>query len=327
MKKAAVFMLALWLLCGASLADVDAAALRIAHQLMAGEYAEICAQFDKSMHAAVNEAALEAGFASVSAQLGECREAAILQANDASAVVQLAHEKGISMLSLAFDAEGRISAMYIAPQQVQAQPLARSIPEGAQAVPVILFEGSDYPLSGELIMPADADADTPYVIFTQGSGTSDMDETIGVNKPFRDLAYDLAALGVGSLRYDKIIFAHPHLPCETIDDEYLKPTQEALRVLRERTGTVRIYLIGHSLGGMLTPYLVDRCGLDGGIALAGTPQQLWEISMAQNLAILEAVPEAQRQIAMAQIETEREKGLRLAQMSDETAAQMKRLCL
>jgi len=320
-KKAAVLMLALWLLCGAAQADVNAAALRIAQQMMAGEYAEICAQFDESMRAGVDEAALEAGFAAVSAQLGDCFEAEILQADDASAVVQLAHEKGASMLSLAFDAEGRISAMYIAPQLLQIQPLARSLPEGAQAVPVILFEGSDHPLSGELIMPADADVDTPYVIFTQGSGPSDMDETIGANKPFRDLAYDLAALGVGSLRYDKITFVHPHLSYETIDAEYLIPTQEALRVLGERTGAVRIYLIGHSQGGMLTPYLVDHCGLDGGIALAGTPLQLWEISMAQNLAMLEAVPEAQRQIAMTQIETEREKGFRLAQMSDEEAAQ------
>lgn len=198
------------------------------------------------------------------------------------------------------------------------QVMERALPQDVSAKAVTLFAGSDHELSGELLAPADAEPNTPYVVFAHGSGPSDMDETIGGCKPLRDLAYDLAALGVGSLRYDKITYVHPYLPYETVDQEYLLPVGEALRVLREETEAARAYLIGHSEGGMLTPYLVDACGFDGGVALAGTPLQLWEISYAQNLALLSLLPpEYSAQLPL--VEAERERALRLAGMSEEEA--------
>ncbi|MBQ4266263.1 MAG: alpha/beta fold hydrolase [Clostridia bacterium] len=322
MKTIAAVLLVLSMLPICALADTQQQAQMAAEMLIAGDYAALCAQFDDNMRGAVSEAALAAGVASIALQLGDCTGIAGVQADETSgtAAIQLLHESGASMLSLAFDIQGRIASMYIAPLQVQAAPLAKALGQGAQALAVTLFEGSGYPLAGEIVVPANADAHTPYVVFAHGSGPSDMDETIGANKPFRDLAYDLAALGVGSIRHDKITYSHPQRSCETIDQEYLEPAMEALRVLREATGAVSVYLLGHSEGGMLTPYLVDACGFDGGVSLAGTPLALWEISMAQNLALMDCVPEAQRAMLLAQIEAEREKGLRLAQMSDEEAA-------
>ncbi|MBE5799802.1 MAG: alpha/beta fold hydrolase [Clostridiales bacterium] len=323
MKKWLAVIFALCMLVSSALADTQERALQAAQQLIAGDYAALCAQFDENMRSAVDEAALEAGFASIAMQLGACTGVAGVQADDASgtAAVALAHEHGLSVLSLAFDAQGRIASMYIAPQSTAPQALSRALPDGAQALPVTLFEGTDHALMGELIMPAAADETTPYVVFAHGSGPSDLDETIGGNKPFRDLAYDLAALGVGSLRHDKITYSHPQRPCETVEQEYLESVMEALRVLKAQTGAEAVYLIGHSEGGMLTPWLTENCGFDGGVSLAGTPLALWEISLAQNLAVIEAMPEAQRAQLLAQIESEKEKGLRLAQMSREEAAQ------
>jgi len=323
MKRALMLAFALLIACSAALADTNELALKTAQRLIAGEYTAICAQFDEGMRVVVDEGVLEAGVASITAQLGACIEVADIQADEASgtAAVVLAHERGNAVLSLAFDGEGKVASMYIAPQQNAVSAAERPLPEGARAVAVTLFEGSDHALCGEWIIPANADENTPYVVFAQGSGPSDMDETIGANKPFRDLAYDLAALGVGSLRHDKITYSHPQRPCETVDQEYLYPAQEALRVLKAQTGAQHVYLIGHSLGGMLTPYLVESCGFDGGVSLAGTPLALWEISMAQNLAVLAAMPQSQQPMLLAQIEAEKEKGLRLAQMSDEEAGQ------
>lgn len=315
LKRIVLCILLLMMLCSAALADMQKQALEAAQLLITGEYAQVCAQFDDAMRELVDEAALEMGVTSIVKQIGAWVGAADVQADEASAVVVLMHEKGSSVVSIAFDAQGRIASMYIAPAQLQA--IERVLPEGVQALPVTLFEGTDHALSGELIIPAGADEETPYVVFAHGSGPSDLDETIGANKPFRDLAYDLAALGVGSLRHDKITYSHPQRPCETIDQEYLESVQEALRVLREQTGAERVYLLGHSLGGMLTPYLVNACAYDGGISLAGTPKQLWEISMAQNLAVIQSLPEAQRAPLLAQVEAEQEKGLRLTQMSRE----------
>jgi len=328
-KLLALFALMMCFAFGALAQDVELedeleqGALGVLSALIEGDTEAITAQFDENMRAAVSEEALEGGFAGVVAQLGAVTGVGATSADPASrtAAVQIMHENGSSMLVLAFDEAGQIASMYIAPQTAAPQAQARELPEGVAAQAVALFAGTERELTGELLIPAGADETTPYVVLAQGSGPSDMDETIGGNKPFRDLAYDLAALGVGSLRFDKITHAHPEYPVATVEQEYLEPVAEALRVLRETTGAKRAYLIGHSEGAMLAPYLVRECGFDGGVALAGTPKQLWEISLAQNLAVIAAVPQEQQGAMLAQVEAEREKGLRLAEMTDEEAAQ------
>jgi uncharacterized protein len=47
------------------------------------------------------------------------------------------------------------------------------------------------------------------VVLLSGSGPQDRDETIGRNKPLKDLAWGLASAGVAVLRFDKVTHAHP----------------------------------------------------------------------------------------------------------------------
>lgn len=298
-------------------------AQRVLQAFVGGAYEEIAAQFDDTMRAAVDETALASAWQGVIAQLGEVIGVSGVQEDEASrtALLVLEHAQGSTALVVVYDEAGRIAGLSLSPQPAAAQTIARALPEGVTAKSVTLFEGGDRALSGELLTPAQADAHTPYVVFAHGSGPSDMDETVGGCKPLRDLAYDLAAMGVGSLRYDKITYVHPHLPYETVEQEYLEPVTEALRVLREQISAEHIYLVGHSEGGMLAPYLVSACGFDGGAALAGTPLQLWEISYAQNLALLETLPKEYRDAQLPLIEAERERALALAAASSEEAEQ------
>ena len=328
MKKGFAMMLALLLLTGVVCTQGQAAQSELLGMaqgtlaaMMNGEYEAITAQFDEAMRAAVDASGLEAAWGSVLAQLGAVTGVTAAQADEASrtAALALQHEAGSTTMVIVYDAENRIAGMSISPQSA-AQPIARELPEGTTAQHVTLFAGTQRELAGELLTPDGAGAHTPYAVLVHGSGPSDMDETIGGCKPLRDLAYDLAAAGVGSLRFDKITYVHPECPVETVEQEYLEPVREALSVLRAHTAAERVYLIGHSEGGMLAPYLVDACGFDGGVALAGTPLQLWEISYAQNLALLAAMPEAQQEVLRMQVEAEREKALTLPQMSDAQAA-------
>lgn len=50
----------------------------------------------------------------------------------------------------------------------------------------------------------------PTVLFIAGSGLSDYDETIGILKPFCDIANGIAKNGINSLRIDKrtLVFLH-----------------------------------------------------------------------------------------------------------------------
>ena len=78
------------------------------------------------------------------------------------------------------------------------------------------------------------------VVLVQGSGPHDRDETIGPNKPFRDLAWGLASKGIAVLRYEKRTKEHPGkltakltIKDEVIDDAVLVA---ALDDLREQIG-------------------------------------------------------------------------------------------
>lgn len=69
------------------------------------------------------------------------------------------------------------------------------------------------------------------MVLVAGSGPNDRDETIGPNKPFRDLAFGLALQGIASLRYDKRTLTYGRQLATaplTVDDEV---TDDALAAL------------------------------------------------------------------------------------------------
>lgn len=291
--------------------------------LLSGDYAMIVSTLNDAAAAQIDEALLSQTMTALAAQYDNLT--GVVQAeyiDDANAAVYtLKYENGVLLLTFIFDEDDRISGLTLTPGQSTVVS-ERPLPEGAVETEVTLFPDSDRSLSGRIIAPADANAATPYVIFIHGSGPSDMDETIGGNRIFRDMAYDLATRGIGSLRFDKITYSHPELFTEsaTMDTEYLQPVQEAMNALKTHIGATHVYALGHSLGGTLTPYLVFECGFSGGIALAGTPLPLWQISYDQNLLLIETLPEAQRPALTSQVEAEREKALEIPNMTDEAAA-------
>lgn len=318
MKKLFAVLLALMMVpCAlAEGFDLSTQAQQICTQLLTGDYAAVVSQFDETMASALDETALAQTMDGLALQFGALQQVTDMQLVEAqnAAVFTLAYANGTLNLTIVLNGEAQIAGLLLQPA-AQPQAVEKPLPEGVTETALKLFAGTGRELNACLITPAAAQA--PYVVLVHGSGPSDMDETIGPNKPFRDLAYDLAALGVGSLRFDKVTFAHPELPCETVVQEYLEPVSEALRVVRENASPSRIYLVGHSEGGMLAPWLVKECGFDGGISMAGTPQALWEVSYAQNLALISLLPEEMRADQLALVEAEKAKAAQLATLADD----------
>ena len=310
MKRWIALLMCVSMLCLCAAAVSPEQRARDVYQALAEErFGDVCALLDDTMAAQLNADALKQGLDSVVAMAGALDAVESVE-TDASGVIVLTatHERGSVVMKVVFDTAGRISGLGLSPV-VAASESSASLPDGAQAVAVTLFAGTNMALNGEIVLPQGADESTAWVVFAHGSGASDMDETVGALRPFRDLAYGLAAEGVASLRFDKITYAYPEGAYDTVEAEYLTPTAEAVRLLREALGAGRVYLLGHSEGGMLAPWLVSQCGLDGGIVLAGTPRPLWEMSYEQNLAMIATMPEDARPALLEQVEAERERAL------------------
>ena len=160
---------------------------------------------------------------------------------------------------------------------------------------IVVGEGTRYPLKGCFTLPADVSNPVPAVVFVHGSGSSDMDEKVGKLTPFRDLAHGLAAHGIASLRYDKRSFAHGFKMLRdksltiTVKEETIEDAILATEMLRNdpRIDSDRIFIIGHSMGGMLAPRIDAEGGNYAGlIIMAGSPRKLEEIILDQNEAAM-----------------------------------------
>lgn len=328
MKKFVCLLLALILGTFSAMAqpafDLEAQSATVCQALLTGDYATVVSMLNDTAAAQLTEDMLSQTMAAIGMQYGELTAVsdAVYYFEQNAAVFTLTFKNGALNLSMAFDADEKLAALNLTPAAEPVQASERTLPEGVIETAVTLFPNSERSLNGLILTPTGADENTPYVVFIHGSGASDMDETMGPNKIFRDMAYDLAALGVGSIRFDKITYSHPELfsaSC-TVTEEYLEPVREAVRVLREHTGSDSVYAAGHSLGGMLTPWLAEECDLAGGVVLAGTPLSLWQMSYDQNLLLIESLPAEQRPALKAQVDTEREAALKIRSMTDEEAA-------
>ena len=162
--------------------------------------------------------------------------------------------------------------------------------------PIIIGQNTRYPLKGLLTLP-EGDGPFPAVVLVHGSGSSNMDEKVGKLTPFRDLAQGLAARGIASIRYNKRSFTHglkmvldKKHPI-TVREETVEDALLAAQLLRadRRIDSGRVFLMGHSMGGMLAPRIECEGGdFRGLILLAGSPRRLEEIMLDQMAEIMSA---------------------------------------
>jgi dienelactone hydrolase len=129
------------------------------------------------------------------------------------------------------------------------------------------IDGAPYP--AVLCLPAGSSS-SPLVVMLQGSGPQERDETIGPNKPFRDLAWGLAERGVATLRYDKRTRAFPKSYQGSLESESIDDAVDALAFVRLQPGVdgSKVFVLGHSLGGLAVLYVAQRAPVRGMILMA-----------------------------------------------------------
>jgi dienelactone hydrolase len=269
--------------------------------LIAGDFTKIEAQFTDEMKAALASGKLAAGWASALRQLGALRscgtEPKVVKIDDKQMVITPCEfEKATLDLQFAFDSAGRIGGMSMRPAGKPASA-PYSLPSYANPSSFsereITVGSGDWALPGTLTMPA-GDGPWPAVVLVHGSGPNDRDETVGGNKPFKDLAVGLASRGIAVLRYEKRSRVHgAKLAAKpfTVKDEVTDDALEAAKTLRAQQGIdpKRVFVLGHSLGGMLIPRIgAADPSIAGLIVLAGPARPLEEAIVAQTRYLIGA---------------------------------------
>ncbi|MDD4080471.1 MAG: alpha/beta fold hydrolase [Eubacteriales bacterium] len=231
------------------------------------------------------------------------------------------------------DGENQVAGLFFTPGEVpEDEPEVAELPEGVREEAVTVDAGRGYPLEGTLSLPANGEVKAGLVL-VHGSGPSDRDEAVLANTPFRDLAWGLAQRSIAVLRFDKRTLVYgqeiagsPDYPRLTVDEETAQDAAAAVQLLKARPELAgkKAFLLGHSLGGMLTAYInTQGAGADGYINLAGSPRKLRELSAEQNrLLAREALAAGQIEspdAALKQIEAEIRKAEGLLSLSNEEA--------
>lgn len=127
----------------------------------------------------------------------------------------------------------------------------------------------------------------PCVILIPGSGPTDMNETIYSNTPFLDIAHFLAENGIASLRFNKRTFqcgSEMNVNSITLNEEYVEDVLSAIELVvgNKRIDGKKIYLLGHSLGGMILPRILSLTkNVKGAIFMAASSSKLEDLILKQ----------------------------------------------
>jgi dienelactone hydrolase len=280
----------------------DAKAALLAIQLLdhldAGQYAAAEAMFSPAMAQAVPAEKMKAVWESLPTQAGEAQgrgKSVSMQQGETTLVkIPLHYAKAALVAKVAIDAEGKISGFLIQPGEASIAP-APAVADDAPYIETDLSVGQgERALPGTLAMPKGA-GPFPAVVLVHGSGPHDRDESIGPNKPFLDIARGLAAQGVAVLRYEKRTKARPQDFASGVfgvDEETTNDAVLAVDALRKVPGIdpARIFVLGHSQGGLMAPRIAAISGHVAGLILMAAPARpLLDILIEQNrrMAVLD----------------------------------------
>ncbi|MCL5257288.1 MAG: DUF3887 domain-containing protein [Chloroflexi bacterium] len=234
-------------------------------QLAGGDFSGARRLFDSNMVQAFPEAKLRDTWLQLTGLAGAFQKIlasrAVERQENRIVIVTCRFEKAAMDVYVVFNQNGEIAGLNVQPTPAASpyNPPAYVHTEAFHEVEVTIGAG-EWALPGTLSLPNGA-GPFPAAVLVHGSGPQDRDETIGPNRPFRDLAWGLASQGIAVLRYEKRTKAHgqqmtPEMIARlTTREEVIDDALLAVQLLRQTPGIDpgSIYVLGHSLGATLAP--------------------------------------------------------------------------
>ncbi|MFA6275519.1 MAG: alpha/beta fold hydrolase [Pedobacter sp.] len=200
-------------------------------------------------------------------------------------------EKDEQDFMLAFDKSEKLVGLFMAPKAVTYTKPSYAADTTLYQEKSVYLQSPGHQLATIITTPKNV-KNFPVVVLVHGSGPGDMDETVGPNKPLKDLALGLASKGIATIRYVKrtLIYPNDFGGAFTVKEEVMEDALAAVTLAKTLPGVdlKNIYLLGHSLGGMLAPRLATMAPDLKGIILAAAPaRKLTDIILDQNKYMFE----------------------------------------
>lgn len=203
--------------------------------------------------------------------------------------VTVEFEKSPLDIKISFNNSKEIAGLFFVPNQSRIEYKSPTyIKLNSFKEEELIIGSGEWALHGTLTIP-NGKGPFPAVILVHGSGPQDRDESIYSNKPFRDIAWGLASQGIAVLRYEKRTKEHGQkfasiMNTITVKEETIDDALSAVSILRNREdiNPYKIFVLGHSLGGMLIPRIgLPDTDIAGFIVMAGTTRPLEDVILDQ----------------------------------------------
>ena len=291
LRRAALFLLAT-LVFGQQTAP--ATARKALDLLLAEKFPELSAMFSRVMKESLPEDALRSQVGGEVRRLGKAGDIGepVLGQDGASRFVSfpVKFSNGSVNVQFTINEANEVAGLFFRPPNA---PLPVVWKRPAYVKPESFSErgitlGADqWKLPGVLTLP-NGKGPFPAVVLVHGAGPNDRDESVFSNKMFRDLAEGLASRGIAVLRYDKrtnVFAADMAGKPITLNEETIEDALRAVAVarLQKEINPRRVFVVGHSLGGYVSPRIAARDGkLAGLILMDANARPIEDLVLEQN---------------------------------------------
>ena len=280
----------------------------IYHCLLNGQGDSIYAALNEEAQRQLSSAMFNDSFRQLETQFGPFQQADVWKRDYIQGMEfsyrDMRFERYTLRLLLGFGADGKLHTLRLAPAPDPATATAATFDKERMVERDIEVVTGCFRMPGTLTLPlqaVEAGRRVPCVVMVHGSGPNDRDESVGPNKPFRDLAWRLARHGVASIRYDKRtkVYGAACVPPDRQLDMDVETCDDALSAIRlartlPEVAPDSVFVLGHSQGGMMAPRIAKRTKSEvaGIVVVAGLARPMEDalLEQAEYLASLSGQP-------------------------------------
>lgn len=231
--------------------------------------------FDPSVGAQIPVAELKSLPEQLEGQLGKFKNIIEINNENDTYYFYSEFEKSKLDIQITFNQNNKIIGFYFIPHKIF---------DKADDKTALQIKSDGIQLKGTLLQPTENNQ-KKLVILVHGSGSQDRDETIGENKPFKDIAEYLYKNGISSYRYDKRTYSNPETfnDQSTVEQETINDAVNISNYFKnnENFKGYQIIILGHSQGAYLMPKIAEKAQVSKYIFMAGNARPLQDLLVDQ----------------------------------------------